>query len=249
MPNLISSINIVRDSVGSVLRIHQSKQAREKKGKIKPPQFKLALIGTAWCIVKDKYFVTAHHILNEGQARNPLDKFYIFVVPKNGPQAYHFPVISFPQEKPDVDIAILEIAPSSIPGLSVPALPVTFSRQADGTPVLTYGFPAPVIAGANLDSQGNWLGGNFFLKGHANEGIVSAYYELDGVPFYELNVGWHHGESGGPIIRIDEPISAFALMQQYRNIQSPHGVMAGPHRGRSLSTIENYLSQLGTTIV
>ena len=80
---------------------------------------------------------------------------------------------------------------------------------------------------------------------HANEGIVSAQYVVVGVRIYELNVGWHHGESGGPVVTLTDPPAAFSLMQYYRNIQSPHGTVAGPHCGRSLSAIQAELVGLG----
>ena len=64
MPNLSQAISDIRDSVVAVLRVHMSKPAKQKKGKIRPPQFKVSFVGTAWCIVKNKYMVTAHHIFN-----------------------------------------------------------------------------------------------------------------------------------------------------------------------------------------
>jgi hypothetical protein len=66
--------------------------------------------------------------------------------------------------------------------------------------------------------------------------------------FYELNVGWHHGESGGPIFTLEEVPAVFSIMQHYRNIQAPHGIIPGPHRGRSLSAIQKNLTDLGATI-
>jgi len=72
---------------------------------------------------------------------------------------------------------------------------------------------------------------------------------LDGLVFYELNVGWHHGESGGPIFTLEAELPAvFSIMPHYKNIQAPHGIIPGPHRGRSLSAIEKKLTELGATI-
>ena len=96
----------------------------------------------------------------------------------------------------------------------------------------------------NFDSEGNYGGGQFFLKSHANEGIVAGQYEHSGAHVFELNVGWHHGESGGPVFRL-APLAAFALMQSYRGIQSPNGVYAGPHQGRSINAIRAALESLG----
>ena len=65
----------------------------------------------------------------------------------------------------------------------------------------------------------------------------------------ELNVGWHHGESRGPIVRLSEPLAAFSIMQQYRNVKTPHGVVAGPHRGLALTVIDPTLRQMAAQIV
>lgn len=66
---------------------------------------------------------------------------------------------------------------------------------------------------------------------------------------YELNIGWHHGESGGPIVSLTDPLAAFSMMQQYRNVQSPHGIVAGPRRGCALSLIAAELAELGVVPV
>jgi hypothetical protein len=175
--------------------------------------------------------------------------FFAFLVPGNGDPAFHFPIISFPIERQNLDIAVLEIGPCAQAGVRVPSIPVSFARQPDGMRVVTVGFPSPEIAKLGLDAQGKFLGGEFFLKSHANEGIVSAQYIIGGVPFYELNVGWHHGESGGPIVTLTDPPASFSLMQHYRNIKSPHGTVAGPHRGRALSAIQQELIALGVTSI
>ncbi|MFO7553754.1 MAG: trypsin-like peptidase domain-containing protein [Desulfobacterales bacterium] len=250
MINLVKAISDIRDSVASVLRIHMLKPAKQKKGGIRPPQFNISLVGTAWCIVENKYMVTAYHVFNGGKPRIKSDKFYVFSVPKNGPKAFHFPVTNFILEDKNSDMAIIEIGPSPVSDIKIKSCPITFKFQVDGAKVLTYGFPAPQVESGNVDQDGNWLGGGkFFLKAHANEGIVSAVYELDGLMFYELNVEWHHGESGGPIFTLQEEVpTAFSIMQQYRNIQAPHGIIPGPHRGRSLSAIESELKDIGATI-
>jgi hypothetical protein len=244
-----TAIPIVRESTAAILRLHLAKPERVKKAKVKPASIEAALAGSAFCIVTDRYLITAHHVLNNGQQRNPKDKFYAFIVPQNGDSAYHFPVASFPIERPDIDIVVLEVGPCPIADMHIPAIPVSFADQADGTRVVTAGFPSPEISQINVDQQLNFTGGQFFLKSHANEGIVSAQYVISGMRLYELNVGWHHGESGGPIVALTDPPAAFSLMQHYRNIKSPHGIVAGPHRGHSLSVIEQELKSLGATSI
>lgn len=248
MSELVGPIAALRDSVCAILRIHKKKQKHSKKKRAKPPEFQLSLVGTAWCIVESRFLVTAHHILNHGKPRDSNDRFYAFTVPGNGPTAYHFPISDFLLEDPTLDMAIMEVGAPATPGQRIPAAPVTIRQLPDGTRVFTYGFPSATIARANVDKHGNWRGGEFFLKGHANEGIIAGKFEIGGVWWYELNVGWHHGESGGPIFCL-EPLAAFAIMQQYRNIQSPHGIVAGPHAGRSLATIEQRLRDVGATII
>lgn len=249
MSELMNAVPIVREAVAAILRLHVVKPAMVKKGKARPATIGGTLAGSAFCIVADRYLLTAYHIFNGGKQRDLNDKFYAFVVPQNGDLAFHFPVVSFPLERPDLDFPIVEIGPCATTVVHIPAIPVSFSEQADGSRVLTVGFPAPEIAGLNLDQQGNYLGGQFFLKSHANEGMVSARYIIGGIQVYELNVGWHHGESGGPIVGLTDPPAVFSMMQHYRNIKSPHGVVAGPHRGLALSAIQQELIGIGVTTV
>ena len=244
----LAAIPTVRESVVAVFRYRTVRPESTKKGKVHPAQFSVGW-GSGFCIVPDRYVVTAFHVLNGGQPRSPTDRLLAFVVPGNGDPAYQFPVTGFPLERPDLDLAILEIDPCITPGIHLPAVPVSFAAQRDGTRVLTLGFPAPEIAGLNIDTQSNFRGGQFFLKSHANEGILSAQYALGQVHVYEFNVGWHHGESGGPVLRLDDPIAAFTIMQQYRNINSPHGTVAGPHRGCALSAIRSDIERLGARVV
>jgi hypothetical protein len=197
-------------------------------------------------VVADKYIVTAFHVLNGGKPREQNANYYALVVPNNGDPFFHFPVVSFPLERSDLDIAVIEIGACSRADIHLTALPVTFLPQEDGAHVLTMGFPAPEIAALNADRDGNFLGGQFFLKSHANDGIVAAQYNLGGnLPVYELNVGWHHGESGGPIVTSADVPMAFSLMQHYRHVQGPHGILPGPRRGVALTTIRGELEALG----
>jgi hypothetical protein len=207
--------------------------------------------GSGFCIVANQYVLTAFHILNGGQPRDPQDKFLVFVVPGNGPQAFHFPVVGFPLERQDVDFAVLEIGPCTTNDVQLPELPVSFGAHVDGSHVVTVGYPAPVIVGLNLDAQGKFTGGNFFLKSHANEGIIAAQYPMGptNLQMYEFNVGWHIGESGGPVVRTGDQIAAITIMQHYRNIQAPHGTEPGPRRGCALSVIQNDLATLGATTI
>ena len=245
MADLKVAILKLRESVAVILWLRMTAPESTKKGKVRPAQFECGW-GSGFSVASDKYLVTAFHVLNGGKPRDPDAKFYALVVPANGDPFFTFPVVAFPVERPDVDMAVLEIGPCSTAGVHLPALPVSFAAQADGTEVLTMGFPAPEVVGLNADPQGHFLGGQFFLKSHANEGIVAAQYiAAGGLPFYELNVGWHHGESGGPIASVATQPVAFSLMQHYRNIQGLNGVLPGPRRGLALSTIRQELEALG----
>ena len=106
----------------------------------------------------------------------------------------------------------------------------------------------PVIAGANVSPDGDFLGGQFFLKAHANEGIIAAQYDFENLPMYEFNIGWYNGESGGPVIR-PAPLAVVALMQRMRIIQAPHGAVSGPHLGRPVSVVAARLVAMGASVV
>jgi Trypsin-like peptidase domain len=249
MPNLSAVIARVRESVVAILRVHLERPQSIKKGKVRPAKYQVGIAGSGFCVVEDRCVVTAFHVLNGGSPREANDKFYAFVVPQNADPIYYFPVVSFPAERPRVDMAVLEIGPCSTQGVRIPAIPVSFADHVDGTRVVTAGFPAPETVRVNLDEQGNFLGGQFFLKSHANEGIISAQYPINGMHFYELNVGWHNGESGGPIVAFSDHPAAFSLMQHYRNVKAPIGTLAGPRRGIALASIQQDLTPLGVSVI
>ncbi len=249
MPDYPGVIASVRDSVVGVLRVHPKLTATDDQGAQGPPAFDVAFVGTGFCVGADRLIFTAFHVFNGGKPRDPADRFYVFYAPNNGATAYNREIVAVPYEDQALDMAIAEIAPRTPGQPAVTSSPVTFAPVLDGAPVLTYGFPAPAVGGATLGPGGRWLRGDIFLMSHANEGIVSSQYEFNGSLHYELNVGWHHGESGGPIFRAADPVAAFALMQGYRNIQSPYGTVAGPHLGRALRAAEPTLRSLGATIV
>lgn len=242
MSDLITTIPRVRDSVVAILRVHPVTEGDSPTTKFN------CSFGSAFCVSDERLLLTAHHVLGGGGPRDPADRFYAFTVPGNGGPAYHFPVTGFPLERPDLDLAVLEIGPCVTPGIELAGLPVSFDAIPDGTQVLTLGYPSPEIKSVNVAPDLTYLGGEFFLKSHANEGIVAAQYDAGPGRMYELNVGWHHGESGGPIVSLGgaEPVAA-AVMLHYRNVQSPHGIVAGPHRGFALSTIEAELRELGVS--
>src|SRR5436189_6444903 len=112
---LRDAIAACRNSVGAVMRIHSRP----------PDKIDLSVTGTTWCVVSNRFFVAAHHVLNGGARRDPSDKFVVFVAPDNGPRAYHFPVVAFPFADPRLDLVIVEVGPPSEPGVVVPPLPVT----------------------------------------------------------------------------------------------------------------------------
>jgi Trypsin-like peptidase domain len=245
MPDLATAIPLVRRSTVAILRIQLERPQSVKKGKVRPAKFRVSF-GSAFCIVENRYLLTACHVLGAGeQPRNQSDKFYAFLVPHNGDAAHYFPIVSFPIERPELDLAVIEIGPCATAGMQMPAVPITSNQKPDGDRVVTVGFPTPEIVAISIDPDLNYMGGQFFLKSHANEGIVSAQYLVNGLLGYELNVGWHNGESGGPIASLGDPLAVFSLMQHYRNIQSPHGIVAGPHRGIALSAIQQELGNLG----
>src|SRR5207247_1133867 len=131
MSDLVTAIPTVRESVTAILRLRVVKAEVVKKGKARPATIGAALAGSAFCVAADRYLVTAFHILNDGKAREARDKFYAFVVPQNGDHAFHFPIVSFPVERPDLDIAILEVGPCGTAGVHMPAIPFSSDVRAD----------------------------------------------------------------------------------------------------------------------
>ena len=215
-----------RDSICGLLRIRR----------VPPNQFTLTIVGTTWCFVRNKYFLTAHHVLNDGQPRHADDQFLILRAPENGTKLERMLVAGFTHEDPQHDVAILEIGDPSAQGITVPALTISFDCVPDGTSVLTYGYPAPQVTSASL-TEGQ-LNFQTVLVATANRGIVSAQFPPKEAPVYVFNIHWFNGESGGPILR-ERTLAAFAVMQGYVNVQAPHGIIAGPRMGRSLAAIRD----------
>jgi Trypsin-like peptidase domain len=252
MANLQIAIPTLRESTVAILSLTPKTPEKIKKGKVIPAQYNVTW-GTAFSVVSDRYLVTAFHTLNGGNPRNPNTKFYALSVPGNGNPYYVFPIIGFPLERSDIDIAVLEIGPCTTAGIHLPAVPLTFAPKVDGTEVLTMGFPAPEVVNLNVDATHNFQSGQFFLKSSANEGILASQYlgtTLDGVNMfmYEFNVSWVHGESGGPVavIRDNNQPTVISLMQNYRLATSPDGrKIPGPRRGISLSMIKPELEAMG----
>jgi hypothetical protein len=236
--SLTDAIHSARDSVCAVLRIRPT-GTNQADGKF---------VGSAWCVVDNKFLVTANHIFNDSQQRDPDDLFFVFTVPDNKGLAYHTRVVSFLLEDAMSDMAIIEIDPNFNQDFSIKNIPIALHQHQDGESILTIGFPEPVLERFEVDDHFYYKTGAFFLKSHANVGIISAQYEIDNHSFYEFNSGWFSGESGGPIVSI-EPLASFSIMQQTRDINTRHGVIPGPCQGRSLRTIKNSLQQIGANII
>lgn len=241
MSDLPTAIKDMRDGVVALLRVHPETRSESPEG----TGTASCTFGTGFCVARDRLVLTARHVLAPTGELQTVDRFYALAVPGNGERAYHFSVTRCVLDRPDLDLAVLELGQPATPGVSIPALPMSFDAVPDGTRAMTIGFPAPEIADINIDERLEFHGGRLFLKSHANEGIVAAQYRFNDEHMYELNVGWHHGESGGPIARVDGDVAVFSVMQHYRNVQTPHGIVAGPHRAFSLAAIRAELMGLG----
>ena len=242
MADLPGAIDSVRDAVCALLRISPAEE---------PGKFHLAIVGTTWCITPGRVFLTAHHVLNAGNPRDATHRFHVLSAPGNGHALYHWPVSGFLLEDAARDLVLLEAPVPADRKIDVPAIPIAIAAPRDGTPVLTYGCPAPGIAGATVSEEGNLTAIRTILFTHANTGIVAAQYKASPSTdlLFEFSVGWHHGESGGPVLRLEPEVAAFAVMQHYRNIQGPHGTMAGPRRGLALASIRQELESAGASLV
>lgn len=239
--SVVAAIRAVRDSVGALLRLTLDPTSGT---------FHVVLTGTVWCVVPDRVFVTAHHVLNDGKARDPNHRYFVVQAPKNGSLLHYWPVTSFLIEDSQRDMVVLEApVPPGAP-IAVPAVPVSLAPPPDGTSVFTYGCPAPVITSATVSPQGDLTSLHTVLFTHAATGIVAAQYPIPtGDTLLEFDVAWHHGESGGPVLSVADPPVAFSIMQRYRIIQGPLGRMDGPRQGLALVSLGPLLSSLGASLV
>ena len=241
MPSAVSTIRAVRDSVCALLRLTVDDTART---------FYAVLTGTTWCVVQDEVFVTAQHVLNDSKPRDPTHKFFVVHAPGNGPTLQFWPVTRFLLEDSLRDLAVFEAPVQSGSGIIVPSVPVALSPPADGTSVVTYGYPAPVVTSAQVGTGGVLTSLHTALFTHGAVGIIAAQYPLPtGDTLIEFDVAWHHGESGGPIFELSDTPVAFSVMQRYRIIQGASGPMDGPRQGIALTALGPLLSQLGATVV
>lgn len=164
--------------------------------------------------------------------------------PGNGPNIERIAITNFVLEDSIHDYVIMEVNEQEGSALGFSALDIYTGQVEDGTRVLTYGYPSPKITRANVDLvTGRLRGLSVALFTHANEGIVSSQYGMGREYIYELNVGWHHGESGGPILILNPP-RVIAIMQRYKNIDTPHGTVAGPHMGMAITAISDDIAGL-----
>lgn len=205
MPNLPERIAAVRNSVFGLFRFRR----------LAADQANIGIVGTVWCI-GDRRFITAQHVLNNGQARQPGDSFELLRAPGNGAQLDRIPVQGFLLENLSKDIAVLEVASKSLNHLSpIQPIPISFDAIEDGLEIFSYGYPEPAVQVGPADAQGRQQGIQTVMMSRANTGIVSAQYPINGEQKLEVTIDWFNGESGGPIIRTDSGM-AIGFMQATR---------------------------------
>lgn len=230
MAALSSKIREIRNAVCGILRIRQRPNN----------QTDFAIVGTAWCISNNQYFVTAHHVLNDGNPRNPSDKFLLIRRLNNGEIFDNLPVVNFPLEERQNDYAVLEVSIPDARRINIPPLRVSFRAVPDGTEVLTYGCPAPRVTG--VSRSGSSVNFAVDLVARADRGIVSAQLPLKVGRDYVFTVHWFNGESGGPVLDV-RTLRVIAIMQRQQNIDTGRATVPGPRLGRSLSAVQNELSR------
>ena len=229
---LTDDIAAVRDSIWAVLQIHPTSATSAEIG----------IRGTAWCVESNRLFVTARHVLNDGKPRNPKDSFEILTAPENGNKLLRLPVVRFHLEDSKSDYCVFEVDQESATEIGIPAIPIDSGDIDDGVPAFTLGYPQAVVRSGSF-AHGRVANIQTVLFSHANEGIVAAHYRMTGLDFVELNIGWYLGESGGPVM-LQDPPRVIAIMQRYRNIDTPHGVVPGPHGGFRATVIEKKVAAL-----
>lgn len=67
MPDLATAIPLVRRSTVAILRIQLERPQSVKKGKVRPAKFRVSF-GSAFCIVENRYLLTACHVLGAGSS-------------------------------------------------------------------------------------------------------------------------------------------------------------------------------------
>ena len=224
-------IENIRDSVVAVARARISGQGTE-----------LGILGTAWCIVPS-VFLTAHHVFNNGQPRNVADQFILLRAKGNRPALEGIPVTGFPLEDEGIDLAAMSI-PSDKASLFDP-IEIDFGNIRDGLGIFTYGYPGASIQSATTDpSTGLITAMQTKMFSRANDGIVSAQYDLGGMAALEVNVAWFKGESGGPILK-NEDGKAIGVMKSTRYLSDKDGAdIPGPRIGTPLRPHETTLRNL-----
>jgi hypothetical protein len=241
MSDPVKAIATIRDGVCAILRV---------QAKTTPGQFTAGISGTAWCVSSTGGFVTAYHVFNNGKPRNPSDKFYLVRAPGNGTSVQFWPVTAFVVEDSNHDLAVITAPTGLSPALST--IPVTLTPPPDGATVLTFGCPAAAVVSWAASPTGDVTGLNTALFTHANTGILSAQFRASAtIPetVFEFSVRWYEGESGGPVLRLEPSVAAFAVMQSYRIIDAQHGKVDGPRRGFGLAGIQTALKTVGATFV
>ena len=248
---LVAATPTTRLATAALLRLRRGKVTTTKKGKIKPQKYEADIVGSATCIVANRYLITAFKVLNGGEPRLPDDKYYAMVSPDNDTQLLHFPVIGFPLEDAQRDLAVLEIGPCVNGNKRLLALPLAMREVPDGMSVLAVGYPASPVFELEVDAEGNYVKGSSVLKSHVNTGIVAACFpDMHGNATFEFTFGWLPGEMGGPVVRLGVPRALFAVMKDFRPIRTPDGsVIPGPYQGISLKPIEAELRKLGAAFV
>ena len=141
MTTLIPAIKRMRSSVAAVMIITPDAKNSHVGQK---QEFKISF-GTAWCVARGEYFLTAFHVLNDGKPRNASSKLHLFLVPDNQRLAFHSPA-EVVLEDPANDLAILRVKPGAFGNeCEIKSIPITFDAVEDSTEVLTCGFRLPAL--------------------------------------------------------------------------------------------------------
>jgi hypothetical protein len=194
--------------------------------------------------------VTAYHVLNNAQPRNPTDKFYLLRTPGNGAALQYWPVTGFVVEDSSHDLVVMTAPTAFLPALT--PIPVTLAPPPDGAAVLTLGCPAGTVTSWTASPSGDVTGLSTCVFTHANTGVLSAQFRVSAEvseTVFEFSVRWYEGESGGPVLRLEPSVAAFAVMQRYRLIDAKHGKVDGPRQGFGLAGIHTALTTVGATFL
>lgn len=195
----------------SNLKLEQAKQKRvqtalidsinKKSAAFTPPPSDVRYTGTGFALTNDGYFVTAYHVINDGNGDG--DSVYIQI---NGQEYYKAFMVNFNAK---VDLALLKVekkgfkfSKSDVPYTILPV------KAALGTKVFTLGYPKDDLV--------------------YSEGYISSKYGYEqNTQQYTLDLPVGHGQSGSPMIDAHGNIAGIVTAMSSASEANTYAITSG----------------------